>query len=495
VNILVGAAELAPFAKAGGLADVVAVLARQWAAMGHRVLVVLPKYRMIDAPGWGFQPIEPAVAVPMGQTVEYARLWLGTLPQSAARVCLLDAPHYFDREGIYGNPEGYPDNDRRYIFLSRALLELAQVLGFSPDILHVHDYHTAVAAELLRRFYRRTPQFYKTASVLTVHNVAFQGITDPARVLPLLGIPWEEFYPGSLWEYYGAVNLLKVGILAADKLSTVSPSYAWEIRHTALGEGLQGVLSVRGADLVGILNGVDYEEWSPERDRYLPVPYSAEFLAGKELNKQRLLTEWAGLPEAEAQAPVPLLGMVTRLTDQKGIDLLLHALEPLVQHLGVRFALLGSGAGHYENFFRYLASRYSRQVFVYIGYNEPLAHRIIAAADFLLMPSRYEPCGLTQMYALRYGTIPIVRAVGGLRDTVRDYDPVSGTGWGFCFADYTPEALFGTVQYALSFYGAEPHWERLRRNAMACDFSIRRSAEQYLQLFEWALEKVRAERA
>jgi len=331
--------------------------------------------------------------------------------------------------------------------------------------------------------------------VLTIHNIAFQGISEPARVLPLLGIPWEEFYPGSPWEYYGAVNLLKVGILYADKIATVSPTYAWEIRSTPLGEGLQGVLNLRGADLVGILNGVDYTEWNPERDRYIFVPYSSQFLAGKQLNKRRLLSEWAGLSESELHRDLPLLGMVSRLTEQKGIDLLCHALEGIIAQLGVRFALLGSGANRYEDFFRYLASRYSRQVFVQFGYNEALAHKIIAAADYLVMPSRYEPCGLTQMYALRYGTIPIVRAVGGLRDTVRQYEPQTGEGWGFLFADYTPEALRGTVEYALSFYGVEPHWERMRRNAMACDFSARRSAEQYIQLFEWALERVRAERA
>ncbi|MCS7176735.1 MAG: glycogen synthase [Candidatus Kapabacteria bacterium] len=495
MNILVGTAELAPFAKVGGLADAVAALARQWSLLGHRVLVVLPKYRAIDVAAHGLRPTEHIVGVPLGWWTEYARLWLGVLPQSTARVCFLENADYYDREGIYGNPEGYADNDRRFIFLSRALFEVASALGFSPDVIHAHDYHTALAMPLLKLVYRWQPRFYKTAGVLTIHNIAFQGLSEPSRVLPLLGIPWEEFYPGSPWEYFGSVNMLKVGILYADKISTVSPSYAWEIRTTPLGEGLQGVLNFRGADLVGILNGVDYAEWDPGHDRHIYVPYSAEFLAGKQLNKRRLLNEWAGMSEPELHREVPLLGMVSRLTDQKGIDLLCHSLEGILAHFGVRFALLGSGANRYEDFFRYLASRYSRQVFVQFGYNEALAHKIIAAADYLLMPSRYEPCGLTQMYALRYGTIPIVRAVGGLRDTVRQYDPATGEGWGFLFGDYTPEALWGAVEYALGFYRVEPHWERMRRNAMACDFSTRRSAEQYLQLFEWALERVRAERA
>jgi len=494
MNILVAAAEFAPLAKVGGLADVVAALVRQWSALGHRVLVVLPKYRAIDVGTYGFQPTDLVVAVPIGWWTEYARLWLGTLPQSGVRICLLENADYYDREGIYGGPEGYADNDRRYLFLSRALFEVAHLLGFSPDIVHGHDYHTALAMPLLKLIYRWQPRFYKTAGVLTIHNIAFQGITSPERVLPLLGVPWDEFYPGSPWEFHGAVNFLKLGILYADKIATVSPSYAWEIRTTSLGEGLQGVLNLRGADLVGILNGVDYSEWNPERDRYIPVPYSVQFLAGKQLNKRRLLSEWAGLGEMEVQRDVPLIGMVSRLTEQKGIDLLYHALEGIVTQFGVRFALLGSGANRYEDFFRYLASRYSQQVFVQFGYNEALAHKIIAASDYLLMPSRYEPCGLTQMYALRYGTIPIVRAVGGLRDTVRQYDPTTGEGWGFLFEAYTPEALWGAVEYALSFYAVVPHWERLRRNAMSCDFSARRSAEQYLQLFEWAMEKVRAER-
>ncbi|GBD06274.1 Glycogen synthase [bacterium HR21] len=495
MNILVGVAELAPLAKVGGLADAVAALARQWSTMGHRVLVVLPKYRAIDVGAHGFQPTDRVVEVPMGWWREYARLWMGTLPQSTVRVCLLENADYYEREGIYGTAEGYADNDRRFLFLSRALFEVASVLEFSPDIVHAHDYHTALAMPLLKLFYRWQPRFYKTAGVLTIHNIAFQGVTEPARLLPLLGIPWEEFYPGSPWEYFGAVNMLKVGILYADKIATVSPTYAWEIRSTPLGEGLQGVLNVRGEDVVGILNGVDYTEWDPAHDRYLPVPYSVQFLPGKQLNKRRLLSEWAGLSEPELHRNAPLLGMVTRLTEQKGIDLVCHTLERLVAELGICFALLGSGASRYEDFFRYLASRYSRQVFVQFGYNEALAHKIIAAADYLLMPSRYEPCGLTQLYALRYGTIPIVRAVGGLRDTVRQYDPMTGEGWGFLFEDYTPEALRGAVEYALSFYNVQPHWEQLRRNAMACDFSARRSAEQYLQLFEWALERVRAQRA
>jgi starch synthase len=493
MNILVGAAELAPFVKVGGLADVVAALAREWSALGHRVLVVVPKYRAIDVATYGIQPTEHIVAVPMGWWKEYARLWVGTLPRSSAQVCLLENGDYYDRQGIYGDPEGYPDNDRRYLFLSRALFEVADVLGFSPDVVHAHDYHTALAMPLLKLFYRGHPRFAATAGVLTIHNIAFQGLAEPARLLPLIGIPWREFYPGSPWEYHGAVNILKVGILYADKIATVSPTYAWEIRTTPLGEGLQGVLNVRGADLVGILNGVDETEWNPEQDRSIFVPYSADFLEGKQLNKRRLLEEWAGLSTAEAQQQVPLLGMVSRLTEQKGIDLLCHALEGIVAQLGVRFALLGSGAARYEDFFRYLASRYSRQVFAQFGYNEALAHKIIAAADYLLMPSRFEPCGLTQLYALRYGTIPIVRAVGGLRDTVRQYEPATGEGWGFLLEAYTPEALRGAVEYALHFYGLEPHWSRMRRNAMACDFSARRSAEQYLQLFQWARERMRAE--
>lgn len=495
MNILVAAAELAPLVKVGGLADVVAALVRQWSALGHRVLVVLPKYRAIDVNAHGIQPTDLVVGVPIGWWTEYARLWLGTLPQSSARVCLLENAEYYDREGIYGNPEGYADNDRRYLFLSRALFEVAHRLDFSPDVIHSHDYHTALAQPLLKLFYREQPRFYKTAGVLTIHNIAFQGITAPERVLPLLGISWREFYPGSPWEFYGAVNFLKLGILYADKITTVSPTYAWEIRTTSLGEGLQGVLNLRGADLIGVLNGIDYDEWNPERDRAIAVPYSVNFLAGKQLNKRRLLAEWAGLGELELQRDVPLIGMVSRLTEQKGVDLLCHALEGIVARFGVRFALLGSGVNRYEEFFRYLASRYSQQVFVQFGYNEALAHKIIAAADYLLMPSRYEPCGLTQMYALRYGTIPIVRAVGGLRDTVRPYDPATGQGWGFLFEEYTPEALWGAVEYALSFYAVAPHWEQLRRNAMACDFSVRRCAEQYLQVFEWALERVRMERA
>ncbi|ROL61097.1 glycogen synthase, partial [Bacteroidetes/Chlorobi group bacterium ChocPot_Mid] len=393
------------------------------------------------------------------------------------------------RRGIYGDPDEYPDNDRRFIFLSRAIFEASKALNIKPDIIHAHDFHTAFSMAFLKSHYRFDPRFSKTAGVYTIHNLAYQGWFDPQRAMSFSQFGLGEFYPGSWFERYGKVNAMKTGIMFADKITTVSPTYAKEIRTSYFSEGLQDVLNLRAEDLVGVLNGVYYNEWDPEIDEFLYSKYSKDYIQGKKFNKYRFLQE-RGLSEAD-NLEIPLLGMVTRLTEQKGIDLVINKIEWLLSNNICRLALLGTGEKQYEDFFRYIAYKYPGKAFIDIGYHNGLSHKIIACSDFLLMPSRFEPCGLTQMYALKYGTIPIVRDTGGLADTVTEYNSENGDGTGFLFWQYNADDFAYAIRRALNLYNVEPHWTIIRQNAMNQDFSSSKAALEYLKVFKWALEKVR----
>jgi len=488
MTILAVAAECAPFAKIGGLADVVAALAKQWNALGHDVRIVLPKYGCIDCERWRIEPTRQIISIPIGWWHEYARIWRGVLPETDVPVYFLESRDYFDRPGIYGEQdEGYTDNDRRFLFLSRAAFELAPVVDVAPDVVHAHDWHTAWTMAFLKTHYRHHPHFSHAAGVFTIHNIAYQGISDPQVILPLAGYPLDGF-AGSWFEHSGAVNAMKIGIMFADKITTVSPTYAREIRWTSAGMGMQHYLNIRGGDFIGILNGVDYTEWDPQRDPSIAVPYSIETLADKDRNKEALLEE--SVPPHERTLEIPILGMVSRLTRQKGIELLLGCMEQFIRTGRVRFAILGSGEYRYEHALHRLGRRYPTRVLIYTGYNAGLSHHLIAGSDYLLVPSLFEPCGLTQMYALRYGTVPIVRATGGLADTVEDYDPLTGQGTGFTFREYSVAAFAATIERALRYYHDPVHWDRIRRNGMLKDFSAMKSAQRYLEVFRWALEKI-----
>ncbi|MCX8051440.1 MAG: glycogen synthase [Chlorobi bacterium] len=487
MNILAVAAECTPFAKVGGLADVVAALAKHWRALGHSVRIVMPRYGTIDTDRWNIRPTQLVTAVPIGWWHEYARLWRGELPGTDIPVYFLESRDYFDRHGIYGEPEGYPDNDRRFLFLSRAAFEVAAATDFTPDIVHAHDWHTAFTMAFLKSHYRYHPHFARTAGVFTIHNIAYQGQSDPHRIIPLAGFRIEEFR-GSWFEHDGVVNMMKTGIMFADKITTVSPTYAREIRWTSAGMGMQPYLNLRGADFLGILNGADYTEWDPATDPYIPMQYTVETLADKVKNKAALLED--SVPPHDRILEVPLFGMVSRLTSQKGIDLLLGCIEQFVRSGQARFAILGSGEPRYEHALRLLGRRYPTRVMVFTGYNAALSHHVIASSDFLLMPSLFEPCGLTQLYALRYGTVPVVRSTGGLADTVAEYDPVSGIGTGFTFGEYSVAAFARAIERGLSYYRHPLHWDRVRINGMQQDFSATKSAQQYLAVFGWALEKI-----
>ena len=489
MNILVASAELSPFAKSGGLADITSSLPIEWQKYGQNPIAVMPKYGFIDVEKYGFTKTALTIIVPMGFWSEFAALWVGTLPGSDVPVYLVEHNEYFDRPGIYGDPDEYFDNDRRFIFFCRAVLETAKALNFKPDILHAHDYHAAFTLAFLKSHYRHDPLFAGTAGVYTIHNLAYQGWFDPDRAMEFSGFTKKEFYPGSWFEKLGKVNAMKTGIMFADKITTVSPTYAREIRWTYYSEGMQDVLNLRGADLIGILNGVYYDEWSPDTDEYIHKSYSIESLEDKKINKYDYLRSFA-LTE-EDNLDLPLFGMVTRLAEQKGIDLVMNKMEYYLANGLARFTLLGSGEKQYTDYFNYLKWKYPKLALVTIGYNNTLSHKIFAASDYLLVPSRYEPCGLTQMYALKYGTVPIVRITGGLADTVEEYIPDTGVGTGFRFWQYNADDFAYAMRRAIEIYDTQDHWDIIRKNGMLKRFSSSETALNYLKVFKWAIEKAR----
>lgn len=490
MNILLVAAEVSPYAKVGGLADMASALPKAWSQAGHDARVILPLYGTIDKDRYALKKLDMLVSVPFGSWQEYAEVWHGTLPDSSVDVYFVRSSDYFDRPGIYGYHEGFEDNDRRFIFLSKASFEVAKALNFEPDVVHAHDYHTAVCMPLLKVTYQHDPFFAHTAGVFTIHNMAFQGHFDPLRAMEFCGFAPSDFYTGCWFEHDGCFNAMKAGIMFADKVTTVSPTYAQEIRWTPEGKGMQGALQERSADVIGILNGIDTREWDPATDKQIALTYSADALQRKLASKLALLRE-VGFHENDQNDDIPLVGMVTRLTEQKGLSILQHAIPQHLRDGSMRLVVLGSGEHHAESFLHDLEHQFPHLVRFIRGYNEPLSHRVQAGCDFYLMPSLFEPCGLTQMFALRYGTIPIVRGIGGLADTIEEYDPITFTGTGVRFYEYHAEELSTAIWRGLRLFKQEPHWTHVRSNAMNVDYSIVHTAERYLEAFVWALEKVR----
>ena len=474
MRILFVSAEVAPFSKTGGLGDVAQSLPTALAARGLDVAVVTPRHASVPRERLEAVPGSLRISFPFGE--EVGRLWRTNLGPRYD-VYFLEHAAFFDRPEVYG-PRGdeYPDNARRFAFLSLAALAVPELLGWVPDVVHLNDWHTALGALALKRGYRGR-SFGRAPALLTLHNLAYQGLA-PKSAMDDLGLPWELFNMDQL-EHFDQVNFLKGGIAFADVLTTVSPRYAREICTAEGGWGLDGVLRKRQGSLHGILNGIDVRAWNPAADPQLPAAFDAEHLAGKAACKAALIRE-TGLSGEDA-AERPLFAAVGRLASQKGVDLLLELLPRLLRRRASAL-VVGTGELRYEVRLQQLASAFPDQLKVRLAFDEGLAHRVEAGADFFLMPSRYEPCGLNQLYSLRYGTLPIVRATGGLDDTVVDLRERAGTG--FKFADYTVDALAEAVERALELYGRKDALASSRMRGMQADFSWDRSAEAYRALYK-----------
>ncbi len=467
--------EISPFAKTGGLGEVVETLSRALARRSHELCLIMPAYRSVFRGEFALAESSLKVSVPVSNRQVEASV-LETELEEKASVYFIRADHYYDREFLYGTAAGdYPDNAERYVFFCRAALE---VLRHRPvAVVHGHDWQSAFAIIALKTQGARYPELAAAKTVFTIHNLGFQGIfREPDW--HLLNLDRSLFTPRHL-EFFGNINLLKGALVLADKITTVSPGYAGEIMSAEQGFGLEGVLQERARDVVGILNGIDYSRWDPKIDPFIAKRYDANCLTAKGDCKKSLRLEMGLPPDSKA----PLIGMISRLTAQKGLDLIEAILDELIAR-DVQMVVLGNGDPHYERFFTQAAGRYPAKIAARIDFDESMAHKIEAGADIFLMPSLYEPCGLNQMFSLKYGTIPVVRSVGGLKDTVKDYADESGTGTGFVFREYKPQALLDAIDRALWVFGDQRAWMSLCRKAMSMNFSWDRSAETYSELYQ-----------
>ncbi len=477
MRILLASSEVHPYSKTGGLADMVGALAKQLARAGHEVGLVTPLYSGVRKRFPEIQQVPLPLDLQLGGQHFSAHLW-STEPTPGLTVYFIEQPAFYERADIYQeNGVDYPDNGARFIFFAKAVAYLALNLAWQPEVLHLHDWQSAMAAALLHHVRRTKGQGSVPPICLTIHNLAYQGLF-PASNFALTNLPPEYFSPAGL-EFYGKVNCLKAGIVYSDFITTVSPRYAREITTEEYGCGLDGLLRQRNSSLAGILNGVDYEDWNPQNDRFLKHHYSAKDLNGKAAGKLALQEEF-GLP---VDGSIPLFGNVGRLAEQKGVDILIPALAESLK-AGFQFVLIGSGSPAFQKSFEDLARKHPTQVAVRFGFDEGVSHRIEAGCDFFLMPSRFEPCGLNQMYGLRYATIPIVRTTGGLDDTVIDIREDALNANGIKFVEYSVAALSKGIQKALALYQAPEVLHRYRVSAMAADFSWDRMVAEYGKIYE-----------
>ncbi len=482
MKIMMIASECVPFAKTGGLADVVGALPIALRALGHEVIVVMPKYGSIAVQKHKIAPFFQQMSVWMGNAEEWCAVYATTM--DGVPVYFIEEDKYFARSGLYHDDafNDYGDNPRRFAFLTRTALQLARDMGFAPDIVHAHDWQTALASAYLKVWHWNDAVLGKAASVLTIHNIGYQGKYGKEHY-DYIGLQWGNFTPDKL-EDHGSINFLKGGIQYADLVTTVSPTYADETRTPEYAHGMALYLNDKGDNYVGILNGVDYAQWDPATDKLIPTQFSADDLSGKakcksELQKRFLL---------DVDPEIPIVGVVSRFAEQKGLDLLAGAIEAIVNTMHVQVVILGSGDKGLESFYGGLPARYPGRIGSYIGYDNALAHWIEAGSDFFIMPSRYEPCGLNQIYSLKYGTLPIVRNTGGLADTVAQYDEATGEGTGFKFWEPSAHAVYYAVGWAVStYYDRRPHIDKMIQKAMAQDFSWEDSARAYLTAYERAI--------
>ena len=473
-KVLFVSTECVPYAKTGGLADVAAALPKALRKMGLDVRIFMPRFRAIDTTD--LKKVGKKLTVPVGYRKISAEILQGTT-QDGTPIYFLDQPKYYDRDELYVEAgEDYSDNAERFIFFSRAALEFARSGAFVPDLFHINDWFTGLLPVYLKTLYRHDPVIGGTPIVLTIHNLAYQGLFLKEK-MKYTNLPWSLFQLDKL-EFYGKLNFLKGGVVFADKVTTVSPRYAQEIQTKPFGHGLDAALRQRSKDLLGIINGVDYDIWNPEQDKSLCASYNVDNLSGKKECKIEL-QKLNNLPTSDR----PILRIISRLTDQKGFDLIVEAFDRIME-LDVQFVLLGSGDQELQEKFLGFARKYPLKVGINIAFSDNLARKIEAGSDIFLMPSKFEPCGLNQLYSLKYGTVPVVRAVGGLSDTVREWDPATGEGTGFLFEDYDADQFFEAVKRAVDLYDNKKRWAQVMKNGMTADWSWNKSARLYYELFQ-----------
>ncbi|MCI0530819.1 MAG: glycogen synthase GlgA [candidate division Zixibacteria bacterium] len=483
LKIALVSSEMYPLAKTGGLADVIGALSKTLADMGHDIKVFLPNYKAVQLRGQqNVSAIEPAL-IPVGSKRQKIRVRTTHVSGNKAEVVLIDYPEYFDRGELYKDKNtgfDYADNDERFILFSRGVLEVIKALNFSCDVIHANEWQAALTCAYLKNSYKDDPFFAKTGTVFSIHNLAYQGVF-PSQSFQKLGLPEELFHPYSPFEFHGKLNFLKAGIVFSDVVSTVSETYAVEIQSSAeYGYGLEGVLRERNDDLYGIVNGVDYRQWSPEDDSLIPARYDSNKLNLKEENKKSLYRE-CGF--ANDRLKWPAVGIISRLVDQKGLDLLSEITKELFSK-DLTLVVLGTGDSKYESLLRELEQKHTGRVKAFVTFDEKLAHLIEAGCDIFLMPSKYEPCGLNQLYSLKYGTVPVARATGGLVDTIQDYN--GGNGTGFLFKGYNSLEFLQAIERALEVYQDKKRWQKLQQNGMKQDFSWEKAAEKYVELYNLA---------
>jgi starch synthase len=483
MKILIASPELYPFVKTGGLADVTGALPKILNKLGAEVRVILPKHKGIDDLGLPMRYRNVKISCQVSQSFIDAEIVESQYDGVIAY--LVEKDEYYYRDYLYSTPDGdYLDNAERFIFFSKSILETMKAVNFIPDVLHCNDWETSLAPFFLKTSYKDQGLFKNVATLLTIHNLGYQGLFWH-HDMHLLNVGWEYFTPDNI-EFFGKINFLKAGIVFSDILNTVSKNYSKEIQTPEFGYGLDGILKTRSQDLYGIVNGIDYDEWNPETDKFLPARYSIHDLSNKSICK-KCLQETFGLP---VQQNVPVIATISRLADQKGFDLIAASLEEMLAlGGGLQYIVLGTGDRKYHDIFMDLSNKFPSSFAIRIAYDNGLAHLIEAGADLFLMPSRYEPCGLNQLYSLRYGTVPIVRAIGGLEDTIIDFvsNPLKGTG--FKFYDYSKSSLLGIIEKALKIYQARKEWPGLMRRCMSADFSWERSAREYIDLYRKAMKK------
>jgi len=499
IKILIATPEAIPFAKTGGLADVTGALPKVLKGLGCEVRLIMPLYRQIQESAVSSQQSGEKneikdtgirVSVPMGFREISVPVFQGSA--NGIKAYFLKRDEYYDRKYLYTMPEDdYFDNAERFILFSRGIIEAVKKLDFQPDIIHCHDWQTGLIPTYLKTIYKNDLFFANAKTVFTIHNIAYQGLF-PASHFPLTGLPQEVFTPDGI-EFWGSMNLLKAGIVFSDIVTTVSEKYSKEIRTAEFGYGLEGVLDSRKEKLFGVLNGVDYDDWSPEKDKFIIAKYDYKDLNGKAECRKDLLKEY----NLNLSDDAPVIGIISRLADQKGFDILSQAMEELMS-MNIGIVVLGTGEKKYHDLFAELAKKYPKKLGVKITFDNKIAHKIEAGSDMFLMPSKYEPCGLNQIYSLKYGTIPIVRATGGLDDTIQDYtqdsrlktqDSSTGEGNGFKFNEYSSHALLTKIKEAVKIFSNKKEWKKLVQKAMQQDFSWERSAKRYVELYEKVLTK------